>query len=150
MERGARMGLKVGAKLGVYEVLAPAGAGGMGEVYRARHPELQRDVAIKLLPASFANDPDRLRRFQQEARVAAALTHPNILQIFDVGAQNGTPYIVTEFLEGETLRDRLRHGALSLRKAIEYGIQIAHALAAAHAKNIVHRDLKPDNIFLTS
>ncbi|HET7207256.1 MAG TPA: WD40 repeat domain-containing serine/threonine protein kinase [Terriglobales bacterium] len=139
-----------GTSLGPYELLGSIGAGGMGEVYRARDPRLSREVAIKILPARFAADPDRLRRFEQEARAAAALSHPNILAIYDIGAQaNGSPYIVTELLEGDSLRDRLRSGPLPLRKAVDYASQIARGLAAAHDKHIVHRDLKPDNIFIT-
>ena len=120
----------------------------MGEVYRARDPRLGREVAIKVLPASFCRDPDRLRRFEQEARAAGALNHPNILAVYDVGTHDGAPYLVTELLEGATLRDRLRNGALPPRKAVEYAVQIAQGLAAAHDKGIVHRDLKPDNIFV--
>lgn len=139
-----------GMSLGPYTILALIGAGGMGEVYRARDSRLGREVAIKVLPPQFAADAERLRRFEQEARSAAALNHPNILGIFDIGTQpNGAPYIVTELLEGETLRERLRSGALTLRKATEYGAQVAHGLAAAHEKRIVHRDLKPDNIYIT-
>src|SRR5450755_875929 len=141
------MTLTAGAKLGPYEIVSPAGAGGMGEVYRARDSRLNRDVAIKVLPAAFARDPDRLRRFQQEAQAVAALNHPNILAIHDFGEHEGSPYLVTELLEGETLRDRLRPGALPLRKSNEFGEQIARGLAAAHEKGIVHRDLKPENIF---
>lgn len=126
------------------------GAGGMGEVYRARDTRLNRDVALKFLPASFSGDPERLQRFAQESRAAAALNHPNILSIFDIGDDRGTPYVVSELLEGETLRERLRNGALSsTRKAIEYAQQIARGLAAAHEKGIVHRDLKPENLFIT-
>jgi Tol biopolymer transport system component len=143
-----------GTKLGPYEIVAPLGAGGMGEVYRARDARLNRDVAIKILPTSFASDPERLQRFAQESRAAAALNHPNILSIFDigefnVGEEHGAPYVVSELLEGETLRDRLRDGPLSSRKAIDYAQQIARGLAAAHDKGIVHRDLKPENLFLT-
>jgi serine/threonine protein kinase len=117
--------------LGPYELLGSIGAGGMGEVYRARDPRLSREVAIKILPAQFAADPERLRRFEQEARAAAALSHPNILAIYDIGAQaNGSPYIVTELLEGDSLRDRLRSGPLPLRKAVDYASQIARGLAA--------------------
>ncbi len=119
----------------------------MGEVYRARDARLNRDVAIKVLPAAFARDPERLRRFQQEAQAIAALNHPNILAIHDFGEHEGSPYLVTEFLEGETLRERL--GAMPLRKAIESAEQIARGLSAAHDKEIVHRDLKPENIFIT-
>ncbi|MGZ4824570.1 MAG: protein kinase domain-containing protein [Terriglobales bacterium] len=139
-----------GTSLGPYEMVASIGAGGMGEVYRAHDPRLGREVAIKILPAQFATDVERLRRFEQEARAAAALNDPNILAIYDLGTQpNGSPYIVSELLEGETLRDRLRSGPLPLRKATEYAAQIARGLAAAHDKHIVHRDLKPENIFIT-
>src|ERR1700728_4001387 len=141
------MALTPGTKLGPYEIVVPVGAGGMGEVYRARDARLNRDVAIKVLPAAFARDPERLRRFQQEAQAIAALNHPNILAIHDFGEHEGSPYLVTEFLEGETLRERL--GAMPLRKAIESAEQIARGLAAAHDKGIVHRDLKPENIFMT-
>jgi serine/threonine protein kinase len=122
----------------------------MGEVYRARDARLNRDVAIKILPASFSADPDRLQRFAQEARAAAALNHANILSIYDIGDDRGAPYVVSELLEGETLRDRLRNSALTSRKAIEYAQQIARGLAAAHEKGIVHRDLKPENLFITN
>jgi eukaryotic-like serine/threonine-protein kinase len=121
----------------------------MGEVYRARDTRLGRDVAVKVLPSSFAKDPDRLRRFEQEARSAGALNHPNILAIFDFGSMDGAPYVVSEFLEGETLRQRLNEGPLPPRKAVEYAVQLAQGLAAAHEKGIVHRDLKPENVFLT-
>ena len=143
------MALTPGTKLGPYEIVAPAGAGGMGEVYRARDARLNRDVAIKVLPAGFARDPERLRRFQHEAQAAAALNHPNILAVHDFGEHEGSPYMVTEFLEGETLRERVRPGALPVRKATEYAEQVARGLAAAHEKGIVHRDLKPENIFVT-
>jgi serine/threonine protein kinase len=143
------MAVVTGQKIGPYEVAAQIGAGGMGEVYRARDPRLGRDVAIKVLPSSFSSDPDRLQRFAQEARAAAALNHPNILAIFDIGEDKGAPYVVSELLEGETLRDRLRSGALSIRKSIDFALQIAHGLAAAHEKGIVHRDLKPENLFIT-
>lgn len=143
------MPLAPGTKLGPYEIVAVIGAGGMGEVYRARDSRLNRQVAVKILPALFSSDVDRLRRFQQEAAAAAALNHPGILAVYDVGSQDGLWYVVSELLEGETLRDRLRDGALSRRKSVEYGIQIARALAAAHDKGIVHRDLKPLNIFVT-
>jgi eukaryotic-like serine/threonine-protein kinase len=135
--------------LGPYEILAPLGAGGMGEVYRARDERLKRDVAIKVLPASFSSDPDRLRRFEHEAQAAGALNHPNITAVFDIGSHDGAPYVVQELLEGETLRSALSGGKLSQRKAIDYGLQIAHGLAAAHEKGIVHRDLKPENLFVT-
>ncbi len=143
------MTLAAGTKLGPYEVLAPIGAGGMGEVYRARDERLKRDVAIKVLPGSFSEDPDRLRRFEQEAQAAGALNHPNITAVYDLSSHDGSPYIVTELLEGETLRSRLASGALPVRKALDYGIQIARGLSAAHEKGIVHRDLKPENLFLT-
>jgi eukaryotic-like serine/threonine-protein kinase len=135
--------------LGQYEIRSPLGAGGMGEVYRAHDTRLDREVAIKVLPASLTSDPDRLRRFEQEARAAAALNHPNILVVYQMGTHDGLSYMVSELLEGETLRERLRRGPIPLRKAIDYEVQIAHGLAAAHEKGIVHRDLKPENIFLT-
>jgi serine/threonine protein kinase len=143
------MALIAGTKLGPYEILAPLGAGGMGEVYRAKDSRLDRIVAIKVLPQLFSADADRLRRFEQEARSVAALNHPNILAVHDLGTHDGAPYMVCELLEGETLRERLQGGVLSSRKSIELAIQIAHGLAAAHDKGIVHRDLKPENIFLT-
>jgi Tol biopolymer transport system component len=141
--------LSPGSHLGPYEVLAPLGAGGMGEVYRARDARLGRDVAIKVLPASFSADADRLRRFEQEARAAGVLNHPNLTAVYDIGSQEGSPYIVSELLEGETLRSRLAGGALPARRAVDYAQQIAHGLAAAHEKGIVHRDLKPENLFVT-
>lgn len=135
-------------RIGPYEVVSPLGAGGMGEVYRVRDPRLAREVAIKVLPASYSGDRDRLRRFEQEARAAAALNHPNILAIHDIGTWEHSPYIVSELLEGQTLRNRLHTGALSQHKAVDYALQICRGLAAAHDKGIVHRDLKPENIFL--
>jgi serine/threonine protein kinase len=135
--------------LGPYEILAPIGEGGMGEVYRARDSRLGREVALKILPAAFASDPDRVRRFEQEGRATAALNHPNIVVIYDSGSEGGVFYVATELLEGETLRDRLTGSALPVRKAIDYAIQVARGLAAAHAKGIIHRDLKPENLFLT-
>jgi Tol biopolymer transport system component len=143
------MALTLGSRLGPYEILAPLGAGGMGEVYRARDERLKRDVAIKVLPASYSQDADRLRRFEQEAQAAGGLNHPNITAVHDIGTADGAPYIVTELLEGETLRNRLLAGPLPVRKAIDYAVQIARGLAAAHEKGIVHRDLKPENLFLT-
>src|SRR5882724_10008730 len=143
------MPLLAGTKLGPYEITAAIGAGGMGEVYRARDSRLNRDVAIKVLPASFSSDSERLHRFEQEALAAAALNHPNILAVYDNGTQEGSPYIVSELLEGETLRERLRSGLIPLRKATEYAVQIAQGLAAAHDKGIIHRDLKPENVFIT-
>jgi tetratricopeptide (TPR) repeat protein len=142
--------VKPGSRLGPYEVIAPLGAGGMGVVYRGRDSRLGRDVAIKVLPSELAADPDRLRRFEQEARAASALDHPNILTVHDVGSFEGQPYLVTELLEGETLRGRLEGGALPVRKAVEIAVQVAQGLAAAHAKGIVHRDVKPENLFLTA
>jgi Tol biopolymer transport system component len=143
------MTLSAGTRLGPYEILAPIGAGGMGEVYRAKDPRLGREVAVKVLPASFSQDADRLRRFEQEARAAGVLNHPNITAVHDIGSHDGAPYVVTELLEGETLRSRLSGGALPVRKATDYALQIAHGLAAAHEKGIVHRDLKPENLFVT-
>lgn len=144
------MALTSGTKLGPYEIVSSIGAGGMGEVYKARDKRLNRDVAIKVLPASYSEDSDRLQRFAQEARAAAALSHPNILSIFDIGEDGGAPYVVSELLEGDTLRERLRTGPLASRKAIDYAAQVARGLAAAHEKGIVHRDLKPENIFITN
>jgi eukaryotic-like serine/threonine-protein kinase len=143
------MSVSAGTKLGPYEILAPLGAGGMGEVYRGKDPRLGREVAIKVLPPSFSQDPDRLRRFEQEARAAGVLNHPNITAVHDIGTHEGAPYVVSELLEGETLRSRLAGGPLPVRKAIDYAVQIAHGLAAAHGKGIVHRDLKPENLFVT-
>src|SRR5438876_6298440 len=144
------MTLATGTKLGPYEILAPLGAGGMGEVYRARDTRLGREVAIKVLPESFSKDPDRLRRFEQEARAASQLTQPNLVTVHDFGTYEDAPYAAQELLEGETLGERLRTGALPASKAVEYGIQVARGLAAAHEKGIVHRDLKPENLFLIS
>ncbi len=143
------MALTSGTKLGPYEIQAPLGAGGMGEVYCAKDTRLGRDVALKILPESFGRDSDRLRRFEQEARAVAALNHPNILAIHDIGQHEGLPFLVSELLDGESLRATLDRGALPQRKTIEYGVQITHGLAAAHEKGIVHRDLKPENIFVT-
>ncbi len=144
------MPLTSGTKLGPYEIQSSLGAGGMGEVYRAHDSRLDRTVAIKVLPPSFSANRDRLARFAQEARAAAALNHPNILSIFDIGDDQGAPYVVSELLEGETLRDRLRSGPLPIRKAIDFALQTARGLATAHEKGIVHRDLKPENLFLTN
>ena len=143
------MALAPGTKLGPYEIQSPLGAGGMGEVYRARDARLGRDVALKILPDSFARDEDRLHRFEQESRAVAALNHPNILAIHDVGQHNGCPFLVSELLEGESLRNALDRGVLPQRKAIEFAVQVAQGLAAAHEKGIVHRDLKPENLFMT-
>jgi serine/threonine protein kinase len=143
------MTLAAGSRLGPYEILGQIGAGGMGEVYRARDERLKRDVAIKVLPVSFSADPDRLRRFEQEAQAAGALNHPNITIVYDIGTHENAPYVVQELLEGETLRTELSGGRFSPRKAIDYALQITQGLAAAHDKGIVHRDLKPENLFVT-
>jgi serine/threonine protein kinase len=150
------MTLSPGSRLGPYEIAALIGAGGIGEVYRARDPRLDRDVAIKVLYGASSGEPDRLRRFEQEARATAALNHPNILAVHDIGTHEGVPYIVSELLEGTTLRAAIGSvsgsavgGGVAVRKAIDYAIQIARGLAAAHDKGIVHRDLKPDNVFVT-
>src|SRR5437868_7989576 len=142
--------LATSTRLGPYEIVAPLGAGGMGEVYRARDTRLGREVAVKVLPEPFANDPDRRGRFEREAKAVAALSHPNILAIHDYGTQGVITYAVMELLEGETLRDRLAKGPLAWREAVDIGAAIAEGLAAAHAKGIVHRDLKPENLFLTA
>jgi tRNA A-37 threonylcarbamoyl transferase component Bud32/Tol biopolymer transport system component len=143
------MAMTPGAKLGPYEIVGPLGAGGMGEVYRARDTRLGREVAIKVLPESLTADADRLHRFENEARAVATLNHPNILAIHDIGEQSGSPYLVSELLEGHSLRQELVSGALPARKAAEYAAQIAQGLSAAHEKNIIHRDLKPENVFIT-
>ncbi len=145
----ASMALPSGTKLSQYEILAPLGAGSMGEVYRARDSRLDRDVAIKILPQLVSSDPERLHRFETEAKAAAALNHPNILAVYQMGTYAGVPYLVSELLDGITLTETIRRAPLPLRKAIDYGVQIAHGLAAAHEKGIVHRDLKPDNLFVT-
>ncbi len=149
LRAGERTQSMIGQQLGHYKILSLLGAGGMGEVYRARDTRLSREVAIKILPAAFANHADRLRRFEQEARAAGMLNHPNILVIYDIGRHQGAPYIVSELLEGETLREHTNGKALPVRKAIGYAQQIARGLAAAHEKGIVHRDLKPENLFIT-
>jgi hypothetical protein len=142
------MRLTSGSRIGPYEIVAPLGAGGMGEVYRAHDARLGREVAIKVLPASFAVDADHLRRFEQEARAIGALNHPNILGVYDAGSHEGAPYVVSELLEGETLRTRIAT-SLPQRKALDYAAQIARGLAAAHDRGIVHRDVKPENLFVT-
>ncbi|HEV8370315.1 MAG TPA: serine/threonine-protein kinase, partial [Pyrinomonadaceae bacterium] len=144
------MTITAGTKLGRYEIRSTIGAGGMGEVYRARDTQLGRDVAVKVLPATFSIDVDRLHRFEQEACAAGALNHPNILIVHDIGKHDGAPYVVSELLEGETLRKRIAGTPLTPRRAIDYALQIANGLAAAHEKGIIHRDLKPDNIFITN
>src|SRR5258705_1276625 len=143
------MPISPATRLGRYEIRSLLGAGGMGEVYLARDPKINRDVAIKVIPAAFSADSERLRRFEQEAQAAGALNHPNILSIYDVDTHDGSPYVVSELLEGETLREQLNGAALPVRKAIDYALQMAHGLAAAHEKGIVHRDLKPENVFVT-
>jgi eukaryotic-like serine/threonine-protein kinase len=143
------MTLMAGRSLGPYQILAPIGAGGMGEVYRAHDARLGREVAVKVLPASVCENPDRLRRFEQEARSAGGLNHPNVLAVYDVGTGDGAHYVVSELLEGETLGTKVAESPLPLRKCLDYGIQVARGLAAAHAKGIVHRDLKPENLFVT-
>src|SRR5712691_11425409 len=143
------MTITAGTKLGRYEIRSKIGEGGMGEVYLALDTQLGRDVAVKVLPSTYSHDTDRLHRFEQEACAAGALNHPNILIVHDVGTHDGSPYVVSELLEGETLRERMGGTAQPQRKAIDYALQVAHGLAAAHEKGIVHRDLKPDNIFIT-
>jgi eukaryotic-like serine/threonine-protein kinase len=146
---GRPMPLAAGTRLSQYEILSPLGSGSMGEVYRARDTRLERDVAIKVLPQFVASEPERLQRFEVEAKAAAALNHPNILAVYQMGTYAGVPYLVSELLEGMTLAETVRRGPLPVRKAIDYGVQIARGLAAAHEKGIVHRDLKPDNLFVT-
>src|ERR1700736_176297 len=143
------MSLAPGVRLGPYEILAPLGAGGMGEVYRARDGKLDRDVAVKVLPQSVAADLDTLARFEREAKAVAALSHPNILAIHDFGNQDGVAYAVMELLEGETLRGRLDAGPITQKQAVDYALQVAKGLSAAHEKGIVHRDLKPENLFVS-
>jgi eukaryotic-like serine/threonine-protein kinase len=145
----SHMTIGPGARLGPYEIQSAIGAGGMGEVYRARDTRLDRTVAVKVLPEHIASDPDFKQRFEREAKTLAALSHPHICPVFDVGSQNGTDFLVMEYLEGETLEQRLKKGALPLDQALQIGIQIADALAAAHRAGIIHRDLKPGNIILT-
>ena len=145
----AGLRLSKGTRLGDFEILSLLGVGGMGEVYRARDRRLDRDVAIKVLPQFVSFDHDRLHRFEQEAKAAAALNHANILAVFQMGTYEGAPYLVSELLEGETLREQLKHGPIPLKEATDYAIQIVHGLAAAHGKGVVHRDLKPENLFVT-
>src|SRR5437588_10941079 len=144
------MALSSGTKLGPYEIVAPLGAGGMGEVYRARDTRLERIVAIKILPAQFSTDPVRKQRFEREAKTISSLNHPNICTLHDIGHQDGMDYLVMECVEGETLARRLEKGPLPLDQVLKYGAQIADALDKAHSSGMVHRDLKPGNIMLTS
>src|SRR5271154_2768824 len=144
------MALPSGTKLGPYEIQSPLGAGGMGEVYRARDTRLDRTVAIKVLPQHLSADPLRRQRFEREARAISALQHPNICTLFDVGHQDGTDYLVMEYLEGQTLAARLAGGPLPLEQTLRYGIEVADALDTAHRRGIVHRDLKPGNIMVTA
>jgi serine/threonine protein kinase len=141
--------LEANTTLSPYRIVKQLGAGGMGEVYRAQDARLDREVAIKVLPASFANDADRLRRFEVEAKATGALNHPNILTVHDIGTHDGSPFVVSELLDGAELRAQLNEGALPMRKAIEYAQQITAGLSAAHEKGVVHRDLKPENLFVT-
>src|SRR5580698_9529804 len=143
------MPLSAGDKLGPYEILAPIGAGGMGQVYRARDTRLGREVAIKILPEAFSG-PDARERFQREARASSLLSHPNICATYDVGESAGCPFLVMELLEGETLRQRIARGPLDTDTILDLGIQIADALEAAHSKGIIHRDMKPANVIVTS
>ena len=142
------MVLEPGARLGPYEVLSALGAGGMGEVYRARDTRLGRDVAVKVLPAALSDDPTFKRRFERAARAISRLQHPNVCALYDVGSEGGLDYLVMEYLEGETLEQRLRRGALSIEDALRIGRDIAEAVEAAHRRGIVHRDLKPGNVLL--
>src|SRR5262245_56733013 len=144
------MALSAGTRLGPYEIVSALGAGGMGEVYRARDTRLERSVAIKILPSHLSSNTERKQRFEREARAISRLSHPHICALYDIGHQNGTDYLVMEFLEGNTLLDRLRKGALTTELVVRYGVQIADALDKAHRHGIVHRDLKPGNIILTS
>src|SRR5262249_46786809 len=147
-DRGPALTLAGGARLGPYEIVAPLGAGGMGEVYRAKDARLGREVAIKVLPAALASDPERLKRFEEEARSASALKHPNIVTVYDIGSEGGTSYIAMELVAGETLRAMLAGGALSTKKLLATAIPVAEGLAKAHESGIVHRDLKPENVMV--
>src|ERR1700675_843236 len=143
------MALTSGTKLGPYEIHSPLGAGGMGEVYRARDTRLERDVAVKVLPANLSSDPNLRQRLEREAKAVSKLSHPHICTLHDIGHQDGVDYLVMEFLEGETLEHRLQKGPLSPEQTLRYGAQIADALAKAHKLGITHRDLKPANVMLT-
>jgi serine/threonine protein kinase len=140
--------ITIGTRLGHHEITALLGKGGMGEVYRARDTKLKRDVAIKLLPAQYTEEPDRVRRFEQEAETASRLNHPSIITIHEIGQFNGAYYLVTEYIEGQTLRERLKQSQIKMSEALEIAIQVTGAMAAAHAANVVHRDIKPENIML--
>src|SRR6266540_3856956 len=144
------MALILGSRLGAYEILAPLGAGGMGEVYRATDTKLGRNVAIKVLPNAAASDPERRQRFEQEARSASALNHPNILTVHDIGEADGTVYIAMELVEGKTLRELVASGEpLPTKKLLDFAVQISEGLAKAHTAGIVHRDLKPENLMIS-
>src|SRR5450759_307142 len=143
------MTIPAGSRLGPYEVVSPLGAGGMGEVYKARDTRLERTVAIKVLPSHLSASPEVRQRFEREAKTISQLSHPHICALYDVGNQDGVEYLVMEFLEGETLADRLAKGALPLEQTLRYGAEIADALDKAHRQGIVHRDLKPGNVMLT-
>ncbi len=143
------MGLTSGTKLGPYEIISPLGAGGMGAVYRARDTRLERTVAVKILPAHLSDNPEAKQRFEREARAISSLSHPNICHLYDVGRQDGIDFIVMEFLEGETLADRLRKGPLPPEQVLKHGIEICEGLEKAHRSGVIHRDLKPGNIMLT-
>jgi serine/threonine protein kinase len=143
------MALSSGTRLGPYEIQSPLGAGGMGEVYRARDTRLDRTVAIKILPSHLSSNPEALQRFDREARAISSLNHPNVCQLYDVGLQDGTSYLVMEYLEGETLADRLSKGPLPLDQVLKCGIEICEGLEKAHRSGVIHRDLKPGNIMLT-
>jgi serine/threonine protein kinase len=143
------MALASGTKLGPYEIVAPLGAGGMGEVYRARDTRLERTVAVKILSTQLSDNPELKQRFEREARTVSSLNHPHICQLFDVGSQDGTDFLVMEFLDGETLAERLRRGVIPLPELLKTGMEVAEALETAHRAGIVHRDLKPGNIMLT-
>src|SRR5512143_3266781 len=141
--------LGAGSRLGPYEIVAPLGAGGMGEVYRARDSRLGREIALKVLPNEVAQDSGRRTRFEHEARAASALAHPNIVAVYDVGESDGAVWIAMELIEGRTVRDLLASGPLPIRRALEIGTQVAEGLTAAHAAGIVHRDLKPENLIVS-
>jgi serine/threonine protein kinase len=141
--------MRSGDRLGPYEIISQLGAGGMGEVYRARDTRLAREVAIKILPPEFSKKKDRLQRFEQEARSSSALNHPNIITVFDIGSENGISYIAMEFVDGKTLRELLNEGRISLRRTVSIAAQFSDGLAKAHAAGIIHRDLKPENLMIS-